>query len=170
MGRHQIAHQEVDLDYCRAEGIDVVRRKSGGGAIFADEGNIMWSLIAEEGPVEPLFQAYAQRVAEALGQLGAEVKVTGRNDLTLAQGGKICGNAFYHLPHRNIIHGTMLYDTDPPRMQAALHPEEAKLTSKGVASVRSRIALLKDHLSFRGQRIAPQVAPLALRSDLDPSS
>lgn len=160
MGRHQIAHQEVDLDYCRAEGIDVVRRKSGGGAIFADEGNIMWSLIAEEGSVEPLFQAYAQRVAEALGQLGAEVKVTGRNDLTLAQGGKICGNAFYHLPHRNIIHGTMLYDTDPPRMQAALHPEESKLTSKGVASVRSRIALLKEHLSFGVSELRRRLRPL----------
>lgn len=148
MGRNQVAHQEVNLDFCREEGIDVVRRKSGGGAIFADRRNIMWSLVTGESAVEPLFADYAETVASALCQLGADVEVSGRNDIVLKGGGKICGNAFYHLPNRNIVHGTMLYDTDPRRMELALHPDVSKLQSKGVKSVRSRVALLKDFLPF----------------------
>lgn len=148
MGRNQVAHQEVDLDFCRREGIDVVRRKSGGGAIFADSRNIMWSLITGEGAVEPLFVEYAEEMARALNELGADVELSGRNDIVLRDGGKICGNAFYHLPNRNIVHGTMLYDTNPRLMQGALHPDVSKLQAKGVKSVRSRVALLKDHLTF----------------------
>lgn len=148
MGRNQVAHQEVDLDFCQRHHIDVIRRKSGGGAIFADGNNIMWSLVTEGGAVEPLFAEYAASVAAALRQLGAAVEVSGRNDITLEGGGKICGNAFYHLPGRNIVHGTMLYDTNPALMQGALHPDTGKLQAKGVKSVRSRIALLKDCLPF----------------------
>lgn len=176
MGRNQVAHQEVDLDFCRRESIDVVRRKSGGGAIFADERNIMTSLVTGPGPVEPLFQAYAHAVSAALNSLGATTTVSGRNDILLTYErdgetltGKICGNAFYHLtaPQKqgnyshpsqggagggsvgaNIVHGTMLYDTDPRLMQGALHPDLSKLQAAGVKSVRSRVALLKDVLPF----------------------
>ena len=83
MGRNQVAHQEVDLEFCRREGIDVCRRRSGGGAIFADERNIMTSLITEACPVEPLFAEYAEAVASALRQLGAPTMVAGRNDIVL---------------------------------------------------------------------------------------
>ncbi len=146
MGRHQVAEREIDLDFCRAEGIDVIRRKSGGGCIYADEGNIMFSLVTKAGAVEPLFAEYAGAVAEGLRKLGAKVEVSGRNDIRLADGGKVCGNAFYHLPDRNIVHGTMLYDTDIRRMTGALTPPESKLRAAGVESVRSRIGLLKDHI------------------------
>ncbi len=175
MGRNQVAHQEVDLDFCHREGIDVIRRRSGGGAIFADERNIMTSLITEDAPVEPLFQEYAEAVAQALRQLGAPAIVLGRNDIVLKdpprpslkgrvktqhteahplplrenQGGsKVCGNAFYKKTNRCIAHGTMLYDTNPRLMEGALHPDISKLESKGVKSVRSRVGLLKDYLSF----------------------
>jgi len=146
MGRNQVAHMEVDLDFCRREGIDVVRRKSGGGAIFADKGNLMWSLVTGKSAVEPLFAEYAESVARALQAIGAPAIVSGRNDIVLDGGGKICGNAFYHLPDRNIVHGTMLYDTQPRLMQSALRPDASKFKAKGVKSARSRIALLKDYI------------------------
>lgn len=176
MGRNQVAHQEVNLDFCRREGIDVIRRRSGGGAIFADERNIMTSLITEACPVEPLFHEYAEAVAVALRNLGAPAQVAGRNDIVLTdplqpslkgrenapslennilplregQGGssKVCGNAFYHKTDRCIAHGTMLYDTNPELMEGALHPDVSKLERKGVKSVRSRVGLLKDYLPF----------------------
>ena len=84
MGRNQVAHQEVNLDFCHREGIDIIRRRSGGGAIFADEGNIMTSLITEGGAVEALFAEYAEAVAAALRQLGAPATVAGRNDIVLS--------------------------------------------------------------------------------------
>ena len=152
MGRNQVAHQEVNLDYCRKEGIDVIRRRSGGGAIYADEGNIMTSLITEAYHVETLFREYAEAIAHALRSLGAPAQVSGRNDIVLEppQGGsfKICGNAFYQKPDRCIAHGTMLYDTDPARMEGALKPNIDKLQTKGVKSVRSRVGTLKDYLPF----------------------
>ncbi len=158
MGRNQDAQAEIDLPFCRAEGIDVIRRKSGGGSIYADRGNIMTSLITGSGAVEPIFAEYATAVAGCLSALEAGVEVSGRNDIRMTDGGKICGNAFYHLSNRNIVHGTMLYDTDARRMRGALTPERAKLLSKGVKSVESRISLLKDAL--------PQVSVTELREHI----
>lgn len=150
MGRNQDARAEIDLPFCRTEGIDVIRRKSGGGSIYADLGNIMTSLITDNGAVEPIFAEYSSAMAQCLSSLGAEVEVSGRNDIRISGGGKICGNAFYHLANRNIVHGTMLYDTDARLMRGALTPERAKLQSKGVKSVESRISLLKDTLPGLG--------------------
>ena len=184
MGRNQVAHTEVDLDFCRREGIDVIRRRSGGGAIFADERNIMTSLITEDAPVEELFQEYAEAVAAALRQLGAPAVVSGRTDIVLkdppqpsiegrekaqhleahslplreGQGGsKVCGNAFYHKVGHCIAHGTMLYDTNPRLMEGALHPDISKLEQKGVKSVRSRVGLLKDYLPFGVSELRQQL-------------
>lgn len=147
MGRNQVAHQEVNLDFCRKHEIDVIRRKSGGGAIFADEGNIMMSLITPRGKVEEIFREYADTEAEGLRRLGADVEVHGRNDVILMGKGKICGNAFYHLANRSIVHGTMLYDTDPDLMQGALHSNPQKLVAKGVQSIRARVGVLKGMLN-----------------------
>lgn len=160
-GRNQSIRQEVDLDFCRREGIDVIRRRSGGGAIFADRHNIMTSLVTETEAVEPLFKEYAEAVASALRQLGAPAVVSGRNDTVLEGGGKICGNAFYHKKNRCIAHGTMLYDTNTRLMEGALHPEASKLKEKGVKSVRSRVGLLKDFLPFGVDELRRQL-PLLL--------
>lgn len=91
----------------------------------------MWSLITSSCAVEPLFRIYAHEVANSLNSLGAQTEVSGRNDITLKHGGKICGNAFYHLASHNIVHGTMLYDTNPRLMMGALTPDLQKLQSKG---------------------------------------
>ena len=146
MGRNQQMDAEIDVTFCKAEGIDIVRRKSGGGCIYADGGNIMFSLITAAGSVEPIFADYAGAVAGALTQLGVEAHVSGRNDILLADGTKVCGNAFYHLSQRNIVHGTMLYDTDYRLMCGALTPATAKLRSAGVKSVRSRTGLIREQL------------------------
>ena len=146
IGRHQIMHRELDVDFCRREGIDIVRRKSGGGAIFSDEGNVMWSFVAPGGAVEPLFAEYAQAVSGALRALGSDARATGRNDIVIGDGQKVCGNAFYHLAGRNIVHGTMLYDTNAARMQGALRPAPEKLQQRGVESVRRRVGLLKSQI------------------------
>lgn len=143
MGRNQVAHQEVNLDFCREHHIDIIRRKSGGGAIFADEGNIMISFVTTHGKVEPVFQEYATTVSNCLNALGARTEVHGRNDVILMGRGKVCGNAFYHLADRNIVHGTMLYDTSPELMQGALHSNPQKLEGKGVRSIWARVGVLK---------------------------
>jgi len=160
MGRNQVAHQEIDLDFCHKTGIDIIRRRSGGGAIFADENNLMTSLITEEGSVESLFEGYAETIANTLCYLGAPAKVTGRNDIILESGGKVCGNAFYHTPGHCIIHGTMLYDTNPHLMEGALQPSASKMKSKGVKSVRSRIDLLKDYLEINVYELRKQLRTL----------
>ena len=77
-----------------------------------------------------------------------EAKVSGRNDILLANGTKVCGNAFYHLKNRNIVHGTMLYDTNYNRMTRALTPDRLKLESAGVKSVKSRTGLIKEVLEI----------------------
>lgn len=148
IGRNQVAQQELNLDFCRDNGIDIIRRRSGGGAIFADEGNIMTSLITEAGPVELLFHEYAETVAEALRALGAPAQVAGRNDIVLHGEKKVCGNAFYHRNDHCITHGTMLYDTNPELMEGALNPDTTKLQQRGVKSVRSRVGTLKEYLPF----------------------
>lgn len=146
IGRNQVLHRELDVDFCRREGIEIVRRKSGGGAIFSDEGNVMWSLVTTGGPVEPLFAGYVRAMCGALCSLGSNASATGRNDIVIDGEQKVCGNAFYHLSGRNIVHGTMLYDTNAVRMQGALRPEPEKLRQRGVESVRRRVGLLKTQI------------------------
>lgn len=148
IGRNQDAHAELDIEFCRQNNINVIRRKSGGGAIFADENNLMISLVTRSGSVEELFSQFACTIADGLNALGANATVSGRNDICLQDGRKISGAAFYHLHNRNIAHCTMLYDTNPYLMRGSLTPQRAKLQSKGVKSVESRIALLKDILPY----------------------
>ncbi|MCI9607341.1 MAG: lipoyltransferase [Muribaculaceae bacterium] len=145
-GRNQIVDLEVDLDYCRKNNINVCRRKSGGGCVFADRNNIMFSFITSSSSVTTTFAAYTGMVAAMLRDLGMNASSTSRNDV-LIDGLKVSGNAFYHLPGcgRCIVHGTMLYDADITAMCRAITPSRAKLESKGVASVASRITTIRSH-------------------------
>lgn len=141
-GRNQDIPKEVNLDYCRAEGIDVVRRRSGGGCVYADLNNIMFSYITVGNGVEKTFSHYTAMVAGMLRSLGFDAVATGRNDLLIGDR-KVSGNAFYSLADRSIVHGTMLCDIDFERMSKAITPSRAKLESKAVKSVQSRITCLK---------------------------
>ncbi|MDE5921773.1 MAG: lipoyltransferase [Paramuribaculum sp.] len=144
-GRHQDVELETDLDFCRSHGIRVVRRKSGGGCVYADRNNIMMSYITPSADVVTTFGEYTSGIAAMLRSLGLDARAdTSRNDVLIG-GRKVSGNAFYHLPGRSIVHGTMLYDADPEMMSGAITPSRAKMQSKGVKSVESRITTVKEH-------------------------
>lgn len=142
-GRHQEIDKEVDLGYCREHGIDVVRRRSGGGCVFADRQNFMFSFITHSDNVSEVFAGYTSMIADAICKLGIEAYASGRNDILIG-GRKVSGNAFYHIPGRSIAHGTMLYDFDPVCIANAITPSKAKLESKGVKSVPMRVTCLKN--------------------------
>ena len=143
-GRNQLIEAEVNLDYCRKHHIQMYRRKSGGGCVYADMSNIMFSYITCEENVNFTFNRYIMMVVNMLRRLGIDAHASGRNDVMVGNR-KVSGNAFYHLSGRSIVHGTMLYDTDMLNMVGAITPTDAKLLSKGVMSVRQRICLLKDY-------------------------
>lgn len=141
-GRNQLVETEVNTDYCRSNGINFFRRKSGGGCVYADKGNIMLSYVVNS--IEPATDAmrrYASLTAGALRELGVNAEVSGRNDVAV-YGKKISGFAVHQLHNRVIVHSTMLYDFDPENMEKAIRPSELKLNSKGVDSVRSHVTSL----------------------------
>lgn len=144
-GRNQQIEKEVNIDYCRRKGIEFYRRKSGGGCVYADMDNIMFSYITPSLSVETTFSAYTHRVAEMLRSLGLNAEAGGRNDVMI-NGRKVSGNAFYHIPGKGIVHGTMLYSTDMENMLNAITPSRSKLESKKVKSVASHITTISEHL------------------------
>lgn len=105
--------------------------------------NYMFSYIAPGDAIQSTFSAYTTMIADMLCRLGIDAQANGRNDI-VAGGRKISGNAFYHLPGRCIVHGTMLYGLDSTHMQHALTPSRAKLVSKAVKSVSMRVGCLRD--------------------------
>lgn len=144
-GRNQDINLEVDLEYCRDRGIQVYRRRSGGGCVYADLDNLMISFVTPSKEITTTFAAYTNRVAGMLRTLSIPAEATGRNDITI-HGKKVSGNAFYHIPGRSIVHGTMLFSTDMDNMLRAITPSRSKLESKKVASVASRITTLREYL------------------------
>lgn len=146
-GRNQLIENEVNLDYCKANQIETYRRKSGGGCVYADMSNVMFSYITHDENVNLTFNRYINLLVFMLFKLGIDAKANGRNDI-LIDGKKVSGNAFYHIPHHSIVHGTMLYDTNMQHMVGSITPNNEKLVSKGVESVRQRIALLKDYTTL----------------------
>lgn len=146
-GRNQLVDTEVDMEYCRKMGIATYRRKSGGGCVYADCSNIMFSYITPESNVNFTFNRYMLMVEHVLQKLGVDARTTGRNDI-LIDGKKVSGNAFYHMPGRSIVHGTMLYDTDLEKMARSTTPSDAKLKSKGVESVRQRVTTLNRYITL----------------------
>lgn len=146
-GRNQLIEDEVNLSYCKEHNIEIYRRKSGGGCVYADLANIMFSYITRDENVNFTFNRYINMIILMLCKLGIDAKTSGRNDI-LIDGKKISGNAFYHIPGHSIVHGTMLYDTNMENMVGSITPSNRKLISKGVKSVRQRIALIKDHTTL----------------------
>ena len=148
IGRNQNTIEEIDADVVAARGIHVVRRVSGGGAVYHDLGNLNFSFMTPD--VHGRFHRYdrfLQPVLETLRALGVPAELGGRNDILVA-GRKISGNAQFATPSRMFSHGTLLLDSNLDDVTAALRPKPGKVESKGVKSIRSRVANISEFLTM----------------------
>lgn len=148
-GRHQVMANEVNIDYCQANNIAMYRRKSGGGCVYADEGNVMISYIAPSSHSEQVFQSYLDKMSDTLCQLGYEAVKSTHNDIMVGEY-KVSGNACFAMPNATIVHGTMLYDVNFEVLQQAITPSQEKLAKYGVESVRQRVMNLKEVSRYQG--------------------
>lgn len=146
IGRNQNTIEEIDSDVVAARGIQVVRRVSGGGAVYHDLGNLNFSFMTRD--VHARFNRYDlfnRPVVDVLKELGVPAEIGGRNDI-LAGGRKISGNAQFATAGRMFSHGTLLLDSNLDDVTAALKPKPGKVESKGVKSIRSRVANISEFL------------------------
>ena len=147
IGRNQNAIQEMDLDYIRENQITVIRRLTGGGAVFHDLGNVNFTFIQNHSAGS--FNDYARFTAPICGYLrtlGLDAQLSGRNDL-LVDGMKISGNAQTIRGGRILHHGTLLFSLNMSKLAGALRPRPIKIESKGIQSVRSRVTNISSHLT-----------------------
>lgn len=142
-GKHQCAEAEVNEAYCRAHGIAVVQRQSGGGCVYADRGNLMVSFVSPSTRSQEVFDQFLVLLSGALRQLGYEAVTTAHNDVLVGDR-KVCGTACYTTPTGTVVHACMLYDVNLTDLEAAITPSEAKLAKHAVASVRQRVRNLRE--------------------------
>ncbi|NCB52022.1 MAG: lipoate--protein ligase [Clostridia bacterium] len=146
VGKYQNTIEEINTEYVVQKEIQVVRRLSGGGAVYHDRGNLNFTFISDAGNVEDLnFRVFCEPVIKALCQFGVTAHLSGRNDITI-DGKKISGNAQYIKNGRVMHHGTILFDSDLSKVTASLKVSKDKIESKGIKSVRSRVTNLKPYL------------------------
>ncbi len=146
VGKHQNTLAEINLDYIKENNIPVVRRLSGGGAVFHDLGNINFTFI-QSGDSEKLvdFRKYTQPILDVLTNLGIDARFEGRNDLTI-DGKKFSGNAEHVIKNRVLHHGTLLFSSEMKDLTKSLKVNPLKFQDKAVKSVRSRVTNISDHL------------------------
>ena len=146
IGRHQDALAEIDRAFVEANGIQLVRRISGGGAVYHDLGNLNYSVIADaRGGKAPDMAVFCEPVLRLLHRLGVPAELSGRNDMTV-KGQKFSGSAQHLYKGRVLHHGTLLIDSDLSVVSRALRVDPEKIRSKGLASVRSRVTNLRPYL------------------------
>ncbi|MBH0172080.1 lipoate--protein ligase [Fictibacillus phosphorivorans] len=146
IGKNQNTVEEINADYVRDEGIHVVRRLSGGGAVYHDLGNLNFSFITkDDGNSFHDFKKFTDPVVKALKKLGVNAELSGRNDI-LANGKKISGNAQFSTKGRMFSHGTLLFDSEIENVVSALNVRMDKIESKGIKSIRSRVTNIREHL------------------------
>ncbi|EHR32665.1 lipoate--protein ligase [Helcococcus kunzii] len=146
VGKNQNTRQEIDQKYCDEHNIQIVRRVSGGGAVYHDYNNLNYTIISnEDSEADFDFKSMSQPVLDALADMGVDAQFTGRNDLQIGDQ-KFCGNAQYIKGKRVMHHGCMMFDVDVSVLSKALTVSKDKYESKGKTSVRSRVTNIKDHL------------------------
>ena len=149
LGCNQIAQAEIDTTYAAKEGMQIVRRASGGGTIFTDMGTLLFTVILPfaEGadPLESVREKVAAPIVKALNEMGVPAKIQGRNDI-LVDGKKVSGVAQYAIGSAICTHGSILYDADLDNLERVLNVDDDKIRSKALPSVRSRVTNIKEHM------------------------
>ncbi len=145
IGKNQLLHHEVHLDYLKENNIKVYRRPSGGGAVYNDYGCIKYSFISKR-PKREMYDVFLGLIKDFLKEYIC-VYFSGRNDLLFNEM-KFSGNAYYQTKNGHVLHGTILYDTNLTVLKNALNPSKLKLESKGIKSVKSRVTNLKPFINL----------------------
>ena len=146
VGKYQNTSGEINADFIERNSINVVRRITGGGSVYHDLGNINFSFISKYLDEELLdFNKFTVPVIYSLDKLKIHAELSGRNDI-LIDGKKISGNSQHIYKDRILHHGTLLFDSDIENVMKALHVDEDKIISKGIKSIRSRVANIRDYL------------------------
>ena len=146
IGKNQNTIEEIDTDFVEENGIKIVRRLSGGGAVYHDLGNLNYSFITkDDGESFRNFKKFTEPVVDALAKMGVKAELIGRNDL-LVEGRKISGNAQFATQGRMFSHGTLMFDTEIDTVVSALKVRKDKIESKGIKSIRSRVANISEFL------------------------
>jgi len=145
IGQNQNAEEEINRSFVEAHQIHVVRRSTGGGAVYHDLGNLNYSFITDAGEDKLTFKRFTGPIVEALKGLGLDAEASGRNDI-LVNGRKVSGTAQRIFKNRILHHGTLLFDSNPSLVAGALQVDPSKFQSKSSKSVRSRIGNIRDFL------------------------
>ena len=146
VGKHQNTLAEINLDYVKQNNIKVVRRLSGGGAVFHDLGNLNFTFTMKSEDENMInFRKYTEPILEVLQNMGIDARFVGRNDLTI-EGKKFSGNAMHIWKNKVLSHGTLLFSSHMPDLSAALNVDPLKFRDKAVKSIRSRVTNISEHL------------------------
>lgn len=147
VGRNQNALEEINRDFIDRHGIRVVRRNTGGGAVYHDLGNLNYSFITDiDANADAAKSRFTDPIVGALRSLGLDAEATGRNDIVVS-GQKVSGTAQHRWGNRILHHGTLLFDSDPGMIAGSLNPDPSKFQSKSIKSVRSRVGNIRSFLS-----------------------
>ncbi len=147
VGKHQNSLAEINVEYVKENNIAVIRRLSGGGAVFHDPGNLNFTFImTDEGEKSADFTKYTKPILDVLQQMGVDAKFEGRNDMTI-NGKKFSGNAKCYYNNKVLQHGTILYESALPNLSEALKLNPLKYVDKAIKSIRSRVTNISEHLT-----------------------
>lgn len=145
IGRNQSTFTEINLSRAEELKVNIVRRMSGGGAVYHDLGNLNYTYITKSSGDDFLnFKKFTKPVIDVLKSLGVDATLSGRNDM-LIDGKKFSGNAQYVYKDMLLHHGTLMFNTSVNILSKVLNVNELKIKSKGIASVKSRVTNISEH-------------------------